>query len=246
MQIEPGVYLVGSGRFGFDLTHACDCNIYLFDAGDGYVLFDAGVGLGSAEILAVCQRDGVETGHIRHLFLTHAHGDHGGGAAPLRGLLALTIYASASTAQLVSVADEQALSLPAARASGLYPKDYVYRPCPVDHILRPGEIVTIGALRVEQIPTPGHSHDHTSYLVTHNNKRYLVSGDAIFFGGKVVWQNTYDCSVPETNASILRLAHYEFAALLPGHLNFSLRNGKRHVLTASALIDRLGCPPSIA
>ncbi|MEZ4728023.1 MAG: hypothetical protein R3E79_12910 [Caldilineaceae bacterium] len=45
MQIEPNVYLVGSGRAGFDLTDPFDCNIYLFDSGAGYVLFDAGTGM---------------------------------------------------------------------------------------------------------------------------------------------------------------------------------------------------------
>ena len=45
MHIQPGLYLVGSGRNGFDLTEAYDCNIYLFDTGKGYVLFDAGAGI---------------------------------------------------------------------------------------------------------------------------------------------------------------------------------------------------------
>jgi len=32
---------------------------------------------------------------------------------------------------------------------------------------------------------------------------------AIFFGGKIILQNTYDCSVPDTIASLQRLAKYE-------------------------------------
>lgn len=246
MQLEPNVYLAGSGRFGFDLTHAGDCNIYLFDAGAGYVMFDAGTGLGPEEILAVCRRDGLAVERLEHLFLTHAHGDHGGGAASIRARAPVQVYASAATAKMVTTADEEALSLPAARKAGIYPPDYVYQPCPVDHILQPNQQLTIGNVQIEVLPTPGHSHDHTSYIVTCNGKRYLVGGDAIFFGGKVVWQHIYDCSVPETNASIQRLATYDFDALLPGHLNFSLREGKRHILAACAIIERLGCPQSIA
>ena len=77
------------------------------------------------------------------------------------------------------------------------------------------------------------------------DKRYLLSGDAIFFGGKIVLQNTYDCDVPQSIASIKKLAGYEFDALLGGHFNFSLARGKRHLDLACAIIDKLGCPPSI-
>lgn len=245
MRIEPNLYMVGSGRAGFDLTDAFDCNMYLFDSGAGYVLFDAGTGMGTQQILAVCQQDGLALERIEHLFLTHAHSDHGGGAAHLRARLPLQVYAGKRTAEIVSTGDEAAVSLPIARDGGMYPADYIYRACPVEHSLMDGQTVTIGNLQVETIATPGHSHDHTSYLVTANGKRYLVGGDAIFFGGRVVWQNTYDCSVPDTNKSIQKLATYDFDALLAGHLNFSLRDGKRHIEAACAIIAQMGCPPSI-
>lgn len=245
MRIEPNLYMVGSGRAGFDLTDAFDCNLYLFDSGAGYVLFDAGTGMGTDQILAVCQQDGILLAQIEHLFLTHAHSDHGGGAAHLRDRLPLQVYAAKRTAEIVSTGDEAAVSLPIARDGGMYPANYIYRACPVEHPLTDGQIVTIGNLQVETIATPGHSHDHTSYLVTANDKRYLVGGDAIFFGGRVVWQNTYDCSVPDTNKSIQKLATYDFEALLAGHLNFSLRDGKRHIEAACAVIAQMGCPASI-
>jgi len=245
MRIEPNLYMVGSGRAGFDLTDPFDCNIYLFDSGAGYVLFDAGTGMGTEQVLAVCRQDGIPLEQIQHLFLTHAHSDHGGGAAHLCDRLPLQVYAATRTAEIVSTGDEAAVSLPMARAGGIYPADYVYRACPVDNALTDGQVVTIGNLQVETIATPGHSHDHTSYLVTANGKRYLVGGDAIFFGGRVVWQNIYDCSVPDTNKSIQKLATYDFDALLAGHLNFSLRDGKRHVEAACAVIAQMGCPASI-
>jgi glyoxylase-like metal-dependent hydrolase (beta-lactamase superfamily II) len=247
MRIDPYVYLVGSGQLGFDLTDSFDCNIYLFEAGESAILFDAGTGMGVDQVLNVCQEDQLPLAKINHLFLTHAHSDHGGGSAYLRERLNLTIWASASTARIVSSGDEEAVSLPAARTGGTYPSHYHYRPCPVDRVLAADQVVKIGPLEIEVIATPGHSHDHHCYLVTDSrvDKRYLVGGDAIFFGGKVVWQNTYDCSVPDTLASIQHLADYNFEALLSGHLNFSLRNGKRHVETACKMIKTMGCPVSI-
>ncbi len=247
MRIEPNLYLIGSGQLGFDLTDPFDCNVYLFDAGESCVLFDAGAGMGVDQMLAVCRQDGLEPTRINHLFLTHAHTDHGGGAAHLRDRLNLSLYASPATAKIVTVGDEAAVSLSEAKAGGSYPGDYVYRPCPIDRVLAAGSRVEIGPLQIELIATPGHSHDHHCYLVgdARSGKRYLLGGDAIFFGGKIVLQNTYDCNVPDSIASIRHLAAYDFEALLPGHLNFSLQRGKRHVEAAVAVIDRMGCPLSI-
>jgi hydroxyacylglutathione hydrolase len=245
MRIDPQVYLVGSGLLGFDMTDPFDCNVYLFDGGESYVLFDAGTGMGTDQILEVCRQDGLDPAKIDHLFLTHAHSDHGGGAAHLRERIGLSVYAGPATARIVSSGDEEAVSLPPAKAGGMYPAHYLYRPCPVEQVVEAGDVVEIGSLKIETITTPGHSHDHQCYLVTTPDKRYLIGGDAIFFGGKIILQNTYDCHVPDMLASIQRLANYSFEALLAAHLNFSLNRGRRHVDAACAVIEGLGCPPSI-
>jgi hydroxyacylglutathione hydrolase len=245
VRIERDVYLVGSGTMGFDMTDPYDCNIFLFNGGDSCALFDTGAGMGTEQILHTCSEDGIDPDHIDHLFLTHAHADHGGGTAHLRDHIDVAVYASEATAKIVETGDEAAVSLDAAKKGGIYPADYVYRSSTVEHVLEGGDSVAVGEVKVELIRTPGHSHDHCSYLVTVNDKAYLVGGDAIFFGGKVVLQKTYDCSVPQTISSIEHLGEYSFEALLPGHLNFSLKNGKRHIDTALAITDRFGCPPSI-
>jgi hypothetical protein len=51
--------------------------------------------------------------------------------------------------------------------------------------------------------------------------------------------------VPESIASIQRLAALSFEALLAGHFNFSLNRGQRHLKAACEVIDKLGCPVSI-
>ncbi len=245
MRLEPNLYLIGSGNMGFNLTDAFDCNIFLFDSGDGFVMFDAGTGMGMDAIWAVCRQEGIDPSAINHLFLTHAHGDHGGGAAHVRDRTTVTVYAGADTARIVTTGDEEAVSLPAARKAGVYPADYTYRACAVDRVLTAGDRVEIGELTIEYVPTPGHSHDHGSYLVTRADRSYLVGGDAIFYAGRIVLQHTWDCSVPQSIESILHLSTLDFDALLPGHLTFSLHNGKRHVEAACAVIAELGCPPTL-
>ena len=246
MRIEPDVYLVASGQLGFDLTDPYDSHVYLFDAGDQYLMFDVGTGRGIDQMLTICRQEGLSPARIVHLFVTHAHADHAGGAAHLRERVnRLTIYASPAAARILSEGDAEATCLPAAQAAGVYPSDYVLRPCPVEQALSDGEVVRVGPWRVQSIETPGHSHDHMCYLVSNAHKRYLISGDALFYGGRIILQNTYDCSVPDQIASLQHLAGCDFDALLPGHLSFSLQRGRRHLEEALAVIAKLGCPPSI-
>lgn len=247
MRVDDRTALVGSGFLGFDLTDAFDCHIWAFDAGDeGWVLVDSGAGRDTDAILAVCERDGIARDAIRHLVLTHAHGDHSGGSAHFRDRLpGLVIHATPRTAEIVTTGDEDAISLTAARAAGIYPEDYVYRACAIDEVHAAGEEVRIGSLAFTAIPTPGHSHDHHSWLVATDAKRYLASGDALFAGGKLALQNIWDCSVPDAVASVQRLAEHDFDALLPGHFVFTMQGARRHVDAALEVIARLGCPESI-
>ena len=246
MRLEEGLHLAMSGGGGFDLTDAFDCNAFLFDAGNGeWVLFDAGAGRDPAGMEAVLAADGIEPGAIRHLFLTHAHADHSGGARGLRDRLGLLVHAGQRTAALVAAGDEAAINLDRAREAGIYPADYRYRACPVDDILSTATATRIGLLTITMIETPGHSADHVSFLVEKGSRRFLVGGDALFYGGKVAVQDIADCSIADICATVRKLAAIDFDALLPGHLNFTLRNARRHADAALAHVVKFQCPPSI-
>ena len=66
---------------GFDLTDVLDFNAFLIDGGNGeWVLFDAGAGRSPNDANAILAADGIDPAAIRHLFLTHCHADHSGGA----------------------------------------------------------------------------------------------------------------------------------------------------------------------
>ncbi len=246
MKIDDDLHLVLSGAMGFDVSDACDCNAFAIRAGTRWLLFDAGAGRSEADLSRALGASGLEPGAISHLFLTHAHADHSGGAAIVRERHAPSIVAGAETARIVSSGDEEALHLPRARMAGVYPADYRYRACPVDTVMADGETLTIEGARVTILRTPGHSADHMSYLVEVGGRRILVSGDALFFGGQVAIQDIPDCNIGEVCASVRRLADLgEIDVLLPGHLGFSLANSGRHALKALEHVDRFQCPPSI-
>lgn len=245
MRIDRDLCLALSGGGGFDLTDKLDCNVFLVAAGDEWLMFDAGSGRSPERALDVLTGDGVDPRRIRHLFLTHGHADHSGGAAHWRETLRLVVHAAPATATMVSAGDEAAISVDVARRAGVYPSDYVYRACQIDHVLELDRPLTINGTIVRAIPTPGHSRDHVSYLVETQGRRLLIAGDALFHGGKVAVQNIYDCDIAAICETVRRLAGIEYDALLPGHLSFSLRNGRRHADAALAHVEGLRCPPSI-
>ena len=83
------------------------------------------------------------------------------------------------------------------------------------------------------------------YLVTGGERTYLLAGDAVFAGGKLLLQAIPDCDLRPSLASVRRLAELEFDALLPGHGAIALHDGGAHVGAAVAAIDRLAVPPSM-
>lgn len=253
MKLTPDVALVGGGRFGFDLTAPLDCNVYLLDGGDGELaLIDAGTGAGappgpgsSELLLRTIAADGYDPARIGRLLITHYHADHIGGAADLRDRLGCSVHASPLTARTLEAGDEEQISLPAAKAAGYYPADYVFRACPCAGDLIEGQPLTIGRLTVTSFDTPGHADGHVSLLVEGGERTYLIQGDLVFHGGTILLQNTPDCSIQKYAASVAKLAQLEFEAFLPGHLAFSLEQGKRHIEAAHAVFGSLGVPRNL-
>jgi glyoxylase-like metal-dependent hydrolase (beta-lactamase superfamily II) len=246
MRLTPSLSLVASGRSGFMLTDALDCNVYLVDTGDGLLLIDSGAGRDVTALLAQVRADGYDPAAIRHVLLTHGHADHAGGSAELRQRLGAKVWASAEAGCFVREADEAAISLPEARAAVIYPPGYRFEPCPVDGLAEDRVPLTFGALEIVPLATPGHADGHLAYLMRDGERLCLFSGDLLLCGGQVLLQYTYDCSLQRLGASLLRLADLRIDALLPGHFHFCLSDGQAHIAAAVASLRRLLIPRSIA
>ena len=248
MKLTQDVALVGSGMFGFDLTSAADCHVYLLDGGDELALIDTGIGgtVGDTQaILATIEADGYDPRRIGRVLLTHYHADHAGGAAEVHAALGCPVHASPLTARTLETGDEAQISLPAAKAAGLFPADYRFQACPVTGDLVEGRSFRVGRLTLTPFDTPGHCAGHVSFLVEGGDRRYLLQGDVVFFGGTILLQQIPDCSIQEYEASVRKLAGLEFDAFLPGHLGISLRNGRRHVDAAADVFAKLLVPRNL-
>jgi len=246
VKIAEGVYLVGSGRSGFGLTDDYDCHVYLLDGGDTYVLVDAGSGRATQAIVAQIEADGLDPRRVRQILLTHGHADHAAGAAALRERLGAVVLASPEVARFVRDGDDRAISLDVARTAGLYPPDFTFQACPLERELAGGDAVDVGNLRVEAVATPGHATGHLAYVVRREGKAAAFTGDALFAGGKILLQHTWDCSVQESIRSVERLAALDLEQLFPGHGVFVLREGRREVATAMQMVRRLLPPAQFA
>jgi hydroxyacylglutathione hydrolase len=246
VKLTDRIHLVGSGSMGFDLTDPFDCHVYLVDGGDELALVDVGAGMGAEAIVDNVRRAGFDPARIRHVILTHAHGDHAGGAARMHRLLAdPTVYLSRTVADFLREGNEQAVSVDVAKKAGIYPPDYVLEPCGVDVELGDGDTIGVGELTLQVLDTPGHADGHVSLVLDHGGQRTLFAGDVIFFGGKILLQNIHDCRLDAEIRSLRRLRELSVDALLPGHLTLSLRDGQRHIERANEVLDRLLIPEQI-
>ena len=248
MRLTDEVMLVGGGPFtGFGVSAGFDAHVYLLDGGDELALVDCGMGteVGMARVLENVESHGIDPGRITRLLLTHYHTDHASGAARYRERLGLRVAFSALEQRALETADHERTSFAAAKAAGIFPDGFTYPPCPVDDALADGDELGVGRLSVRYVETPGHSAGHGSFLVRGRDRTYLLGGDAVFAGGKLLLQATADCDLAASLDSVRKLAALEFDALLPGHGALCLRDGRSHVDAAMAAINSLTVPPNI-
>lgn len=245
MQISDRVRLVGSGRMGFGASHPLDCNVFLLDGGTEHALIDAGSGIEPERIVANIERAGVSPDQVKHLLLTHAHGDHAAGARFFRDRLGLEVTCPAEAVPWLEQGDLEKTSVAAAMGTGFYPEDFGYDPCPVASPVADGDTVAVGDLELRVLDTPGHSRGHVSYLWAESGQTALFGGDAAFAGGRILIQNIWDCSLQEYAATIHRLDGLDLHRLYPGHGPVLLSEAREHVRSAHLAFENLAVPPNL-
>jgi len=247
MRISRDIYLIGSGKLGFDWTHPADCNVYAVDTGEGLTLIDSGTGLSVDELAGHLEEHQLSITAVTHILLTHLHADHSGGAAEIVRRTGAHVVLLDEAASVLEAGDEEAIDLPRARLAGFYPPDYNWTPCRADIRLRDGETLAIGRYSFTAMHTPGHSRYDTCYVMkAADSHTVLISGDTVMYGGKISMLSTHDFSVTDLASSMDRLAALEPEMLLPGHGQPALSRATEHIRTASRIFGTLGIPPTIS
>jgi hydroxyacylglutathione hydrolase len=241
MQISPHVHLAGSEQFG--LSHPLDCNCYLIDGGAELSLVDAGLGLGVDDILANIAAAGFRPEKLSHIIITHSHIGHWGGAAGIRRQTGAQVWAPALGVRGMTEIDDD-IAIRTNMKFGRYPAGFIPEPCQPDRTFSDGDRIRIGGFELRVISTAGHTKDSTCLLFEDEGRGGLLTGDVVFYSGKIGLLNLEGCSLSDYRRDIRKLESLDVDMLLPGHGVFVLRRGQKHIQRAIQKLSDFVVPPS--
>lgn len=105
---------------------------------------------------------------ISHILLTHAHFDHVAGLAQLKQATNAPIYAHPGTIEMLRNA-----TMSGALFGIRFPP-----PPPPDEMLKEGQVIMVGKLRLQVLETPGHAPGHVSFYIA--DYGVIFDGDVLF------------------------------------------------------------------
>ncbi|MGI6075069.1 MAG: MBL fold metallo-hydrolase [Pyramidobacter sp.] len=141
-------------------------NSYVVDDGSGTaVCFD--VGGDPADVLGYLRNERLA---LAAIVLTHCHMDHILGAADLIDATGAEIY--------VPEQDQRLLTDPDRNLASEF--GYEVRAVTPDHLVRDGDVFSVGGMTLTALHTPGHTNGSTCYLVQQDDEKMLLSGDTLF------------------------------------------------------------------
>lgn len=148
---------------------------WLLDTGDGYILFDAMYAPQDMEkIVEPGMRSlGLDPARIRYLVITHAHGDHFGGARYLKEHYGTRIMASA--------ADWDDMADQAAHPRSGMPSEWAKLVPERDMTIADGQGFALGKMKLTFYLTPGHTPGTVSTVFTVHDRG--IAHQVGFFGG---------------------------------------------------------------
>ena len=180
-------------------VYAANCYIiHCEDTKEGIVVDPGG---GVEDILAYIRENDIE---VKHIVLTHGHGDHIGGVKELKDSLDLTVLAHEDELELLKDPEKNLSSIMWMGPISLSP----------DKVLRENDEIIFGNEKALVIHTPGHSEGGISLKLD----GYLITGDSLFknsIGRTDLYGGDYDRLIESINKKLM--IYDDDTIILAGH-----------------------------
>ena len=149
---------------------------YVVETSEGLVLIDTGLDRDAGSLRGQMAALKLDWRRIHAIFLTHAHGDHSGGAEYLRAATGAKIYAGQGDAAVLRAGG------PREAFFSTFPMPASIKPTPtrVDVELSSDQVIAVGDVSFRALVTPGHTPGSVCYLMERGDQRVLFSGDIIW------------------------------------------------------------------
>jgi glyoxylase-like metal-dependent hydrolase (beta-lactamase superfamily II) len=229
VQLAPGVWRVPTAPR--DLINT----FVLVDDDEQVTLVDAGTKRAPQAVVDGLRHIGHDPSDVTRLLVTHAHPDHVGGLAGLRGRTGATVAVHERDAAYVREGRGPVLDR-ATFGGRVLRRNRGATPTPVDDELVDGQLLDVaGGLRV--VHTPGHTPGHVSFL--HEPTRVLITGDSVWNAfNRMRWPLAWlctDAALNQSTADTLGDLEYEVAAFTHGpEIRDGAREAVRGFLAAAA------------
>jgi metallo-beta-lactamase class B len=140
---------------------------FLITTPDGHILLDSGFAETVPQIRQNIAQLGFKPNDVKILINSHAHNDHAGGLAELKELTGAKLMATEADAELMARGGKDDFQ---------WGDRFAYKPVKADRVLRDGDRVELGEVRLTALLTPGHTKGSTTWTmkVEEEGKQYDV------------------------------------------------------------------------
>jgi glyoxylase-like metal-dependent hydrolase (beta-lactamase superfamily II) len=164
-RLVPGISILG----GLEPSAA-----YVIETPKGLVLVDTGLETDASSLKSQMTSLGLDWKQVRAILITHAHGDHSGGAEHLRNETGAKVYAGRGDAAVLRAGGPREAIFSAFALPG-----GTLHPTTIDVELTGDESIDFGDVRIRVLATPGHTPGSVCYLLERDGLRALFTGDVI-------------------------------------------------------------------
>ena len=234
-RIIGNVYYVG----------ASEVTSFLIATPDGHLLLDGGFAETVPQIRENIKRLGFKLEDVKFLLNSQSHYDHAGGLAELKKL---------SNAKMVASEGDKPSLENGDRNNFAWGDTLIYTPVKVDRVVRDGEEIELGGVRIKAVITPGHTPGCTTWTlpVKDNGQTY----NAVFVcsasvpGYKLTGNQKYPNIIGDYESTFKILKNLKVDIFLAAHGSFFDLLGKAERLRSGArpnpFIDPDGYHPYVA